>query len=211
MMTIMMALLIMIKWLLTLVCCRKVSVIGRTYRGSLPSQSGGHKEENEEEEEEEGEEKNRTELEFGGDEQFVVENDRKGEGNNWSDESDLEKEEKASIYLGELVLQDEPERSQSMCSVCSRYSSSPPHSLILPNSSSSSTSAIPQYHFSPSSPRPSLFQCRECCFDNSPLSGQLVAIPTFPSPSLGGGERRGRSQEGRKQGIEEEQKIVEGD
>jgi len=186
-------------------CTRKVSVIGRTYRGSLPSQSGGHKEEKEKEEkekeekekeekdhkeamkktkEEEEEEENRATLEFGGkykmgDKLFRMENgwEEREENLRENGESDLERrEERESIYLGENLL--ESERSESLCSVCSR-SLSPPPQFLLPASSSSSTP--PPYHFSPSSPRPSLFECRECCFDNSPLSCQLVAIPAFPS------------------------------
>ena len=190
--------------------CRKVSVIGRTYRGSLPSQSGGHKEEKEKEEKdhkeamkktkEEEEEENRATLEFGGkykmgNRLFRMETGWEGRGENLGEngESDLERrEERESIYLGENLL--ESERSESLCSVCSR-SLSPPPQFLLPASSSSSTP--PPYHFSPSSPRPSLFECRECCFDNSPLSCQLVAIPAFPSPSLGG---EGRSENGRRIG-----------
>jgi len=187
-------------------CTRKVSVIGRTYRGSLPSQSGGHKEEKEEKEEKDHkeamkktkeEEENRAELEFGGkykmgDKLLRMGNGWEGRGENLS-ESDLERrEERESIYLGENLL--ESERSESLCSICSR-SLSPPPQFLLPASSSSSTP--PPYHFSPSSPRPSLFECRECCFDNSPLSCQLVAIPAFPSPSLGG---EGRSENGRRIG-----------
>ena len=215
--------------------CRKVSVIGRTYRGSLPSQSGGHKEEKEKSEKEkdhkeamkktkeEEEEENRATLEFGGkykmgDKLFRVENgwEEREENLRENGESDLERrEERESIYLGENLL--ESERSESLCSVCSR-SLSPPPQLLLPASSSSSTP--PPYHFSPSSPRPSLFECRECCFDNSPLSCQLVAIPAFPSPSLGG---EGRSEdggkktrivgrmEGRMEGGEQEEREEEGE
>ena len=190
--------------------CRKVSVIGRTYRGSLPSQSGGHKEEKGEKEKdhkeamkktkEKEEEENRATLEFGGkykmgDKLFRMETGWEGREENLreNDESDLERrEERESIYLGENLL--ESERSESLCSVCSR-SLSPPPQFLLPASSSSSTP--PPYHFSPSSPRPSLFECRECCFDNSPLSCQLVAIPAFPSPSLRG---EGRSENGRRIG-----------
>ena len=170
-----------------------MSVIGRTYRGSLPSQSAGHKQA---EEEEEGEAK-KAELEVEVKYKTGMENGWEGKGRSWSEngESDLEREEKGSIYLGGDLSLQESERSQSLCSVCSRYSQSsppPPQSLILPASSSSSTP--PPFHFSPSSPRSSLFKCRECCFDNSPLSCQLVAIPAFPSPSLAG-ERRGRSED----------------
>jgi len=176
-------------------CSRKVSVIGRTYRGSLPSQSAGHKQEEEEEEGEADKAEMGVEVKY---KKTGMENGWEGKGRSWSenDESDLEREEKGSIYLGGDLSLQESERSQSLCSVCSRYSQSsppPPQSLILPASSSSSTP--PPYHFSPSSPRPSLFQCRECCFDNSPLSCQLVAIPAFPSPSLAG-EGRGRSEDG---------------
>ena len=205
-----------------------MSVIGRTYRGSLPSQSGlGHKEEDKEEEEEdkeeEEEEAKKAELEFGdkynkmGDKQFVMENGWEGKGEIWSENdemSDLEREEKGSIYLGDFQQEFE-ERSQSLCSVCSsRYSrsnSSPVAPQPILPTSSSSTPPSP-YHFSPSSPRPSLFQCRECCFDNSPLSCQLVAIPAFPSPSLGG---EGRSDDGGKRRMgrrmEEGEEQMEGE
>merc|ERR1719225_932781 len=117
----------------------------------------------------------------------------------------MERDEKGSLYLGGEDLS--PENIGSLCSVCSRSISSitPPQSHVHPGSRS--TTPPPSYHFSPSSPRPSLFQCRECCFDNSPLSSQLVAIPAFPSPSLRG---EGHSKDGdRKRKSEPEEKIWE--
>jgi len=202
-------------------CSRKVSVIGRTYRGSLPSQAGQH------EEEEKGENVNRTSLEPDqmykmrlklDDGQFV-----KGDNWGWKDknqsengpgqyggnqsengDSEIERDEKDSLYLGGDLSR---EKIGSLCSVCSRSISSitPPESLV--HSGSRSTTPPPSYHFSPSSPRPSLFQCRECCFDNSPLSSQLVAIPAFPSPSL----REEAHSEKKKKRFKEEEDILKGD
>ena len=146
-----------------------------------------------------------------GDKRFLMENGWEGKGEIWSEKdemSDVEREEKGSIYLGDFQQEFE-ERSQSLCSVCSsRYSrsnSSPVAPQPILPTSSSSTPPSP-YHFSPSSPRPSLFQCRECCFDNSPLSCQLVAIPAFPSPSLGG-EGRSEDEGRRKIGGRMEEQI----
>ena len=149
-------------------------------------------------------------------------------GGNQSENGDgeMERDEEGSLYLGGDLS---PEKIGSLCSVCSRSISSitPSESLVHPGSRltcythshlvflrltqshlSRSTTPPPSYHFSPSSPRPSLFQCRECCFDNSPLSSQLVAIPAFPSPSLRG---EGHSEKKKKRFKEGEEEVLKGD
>ena len=133
--------------------CRKVSVIGRTYRGSLPSQAGQHEDE---EKEKRGENVDRTSLELDqmykmrlklDDGQFVKadnwglkvknqsENGPGQYGGNQSENGDgeMERDGKDSLYLGGDLS---PEKIGSLCSVCSRSISSitPSESLVHPGS-----------------------------------------------------------------------------
>ena len=130
-----------------------MSVIGRTYRGSLPSQAGQHEDEDKEEREENVD---RTSLELDqmyktrlklDDGQFVKGNDwglkekkqsEDGPGQNGGNQSEngdgeIERDEKGSLYLGGDLS---PENIGSLCSVCSRTISSitPPESLVHPGS-----------------------------------------------------------------------------
>ena len=118
-----------------------MSVIGRTYRGSLPSPAGQHKDEDKEEREENV---NRTSLELDqmnkrrlklDDGQFVKGDDWGWKEKNQSENGDgeMERDEKGSLYLGGDLS---PEKIGSLCSVCSRSLSSitPPETLVHPGS-----------------------------------------------------------------------------
>ena len=130
-----------------------MSVIGRTYRGSLPSQAGQHEDEDKEEREDNA---NRTSLEldqmykmrlklddgqflkgdnWGWKEKKQSEDGPGHYGGNQSENGDgeMERNEKRSLYLGGDLS---PEKIGSLCSVCSRSISSitPPESLVPPGS-----------------------------------------------------------------------------
>ena len=127
-----------------------MSVIGRTYRGSLPSQAGQHEDEEKEKGEEnvdkaslELDQKYKTRLKFddgqfvkgGWEEKKQSENGAEHYGGNQSENGDsgMERDEKGSLYLGGDLSR---EKIGSLCSVCSRSISSitPPESLEHPGS-----------------------------------------------------------------------------